>query len=66
AKLTACIAAAGASVQEITHDRTFSGPDVFSVSVKVTVETADRDHVIALDQRLRAEGFSVSPSTSSG
>lgn len=59
AKLTAAIAAAGASVQEIVHDRTFSGPDVFSTSVQVTVETADRDHVAALARRLEAEGFAV-------
>jgi threonine dehydratase len=65
AKLTAAIAAAGASVQEITHDRAFSGPDVFSATVEVTVETADRDHVVALHKQLRAEGFSVLPSTAS-
>jgi threonine dehydratase len=59
AKLTAAIAAAGASVQEIVHDRAFSGPDVFSTSVQVTVETADRDHVAALARRLEAEGFTV-------
>jgi len=61
AKLTACIAAAGASVQEIVHDRAFSGPDVFSTSVEVTVETADRDHVAALASRLETEGFVVKP-----
>jgi threonine dehydratase len=63
AKLTAAIAAAGASVQEIVHDRAFSGPDVFSTSVQVTVETADRDHVGALARRLEAEGFTVTPAT---
>jgi threonine dehydratase len=66
AKLTAAIAAAGASVQEIVHDRAFSGPDVFVTSVEVTVETADRDHVVALYERLRSEGFSVVPSTAPG
>lgn len=63
AKLTAAIAEAGASVQEIAHDRAFSGPDVFVTSVEVTVETSDRDHVAALFDRLRATGFSVVPST---
>jgi threonine dehydratase len=63
AKLTAAIAAAGASVQEIVHDRAFSGPDVFVTSVEVTVETSDRDHVVALYDQLRAAGFSVVPST---
>ena len=59
AKLTAAIADAGASVMEIVHDRSFSGPDVFSVMVIVTVETADRDQGIALRQRLSAAGFAV-------
>ncbi|MFM8703830.1 MAG: pyridoxal-phosphate dependent enzyme, partial [Planctomycetia bacterium] len=39
ARLAAAIAAAGASVREILHDRAFSGPDVFSIAVEVTVET---------------------------
>ncbi|MFM8292560.1 MAG: pyridoxal-phosphate dependent enzyme, partial [Planctomycetia bacterium] len=62
ARLTAAIAAAGASVREIVHDRAFSGPDVFSTAVDVTVETADREHVAALAERLRADGFAVVPS----
>ncbi|MFO0424346.1 MAG: hypothetical protein ACK52C_11900 [Planctomycetia bacterium] len=41
------------------HYREFSGPDVLSTSVQVTVETADRDHVAALARRLEAEGFAV-------
>jgi threonine dehydratase len=61
ARLTAAIAAAGASVREIVHDRAFSGADVFSTGVQVTVETADRDHGIALAKHLGDEGFSVVP-----
>jgi threonine dehydratase len=63
ARLTAAIAAAGASVREIVHDRAFSGPDVFSTAVDVTVETADREHVAALAERLRADGFAVVPAS---
>jgi threonine dehydratase len=63
ARLTAVIAAAGASVREIVHDRTFSGPDVFSTAVEVTVETADRDHAVALFGQLEAAGFTVASST---
>jgi alpha-beta hydrolase superfamily lysophospholipase len=59
ARLAAVIAAAGASIREIRHDRAFSGPEVFSTTVEVTVETADRDHVAALRQRLAAEGFAI-------
>jgi threonine dehydratase len=66
ARLTASIAAAGASVLEVVHDRTFSGPDVFSVTVDVTVQTADRDHVAALRDRLLRDGFELSPVTVAG
>ncbi len=59
ARLAAVIAAAGASIREIRHDRAFSGPEVFSTTVEVTVETADRDHVAALRQRLAADGFVI-------
>ncbi len=65
ARLTAAIAAAGASVREIVHDRAFSGPDVFSTAVEVTVETADREHVATLAERLRADGFTVAAATNS-
>ena len=61
ARLTAAIAAAGASVRELVHDRAFAGPDVFSSGVEVTVETADRDHWAALVERLETEGFTVLP-----
>jgi len=59
ARLAAAIAAAGASVREIVHDRSFAGADVFSTGVEVTVETADREHWGTLLDRLRAEGFDV-------
>jgi threonine dehydratase len=61
ATLTATIAAAGAGVLEIVHDRTFSGADVFSVTVEVTVQTADRAQVAALHERLLREGFEIVP-----
>jgi threonine dehydratase len=66
ARLTRTIADAGASVQQIVHDRTFSGPDVFSTSVEVTVETSDRDHIQALERQLVAAGFVVDPATAAG
>lgn len=61
ARLTATIAAAGASVLEIVHDRTFSGADVFSVTVEVTVQTADHAQVDSLQKRLLDDGFAVAP-----
>jgi threonine dehydratase len=63
ARLTAAIAQAGASVREVVHDRAFSGADVFSTAVEVTVETAGHEHVTALAAALAAEGFEVRPAT---
>jgi threonine dehydratase len=57
ARLSAVIASVGASVLEITHDRTFAGPDVFSARVAVTVETADRAQIDTLSTALAAAGF---------
>ncbi len=59
ARLTAAIAKAGASVREVVHDRAFSGADVFSTAVEVTVETAGHEHVATLAAALAAEGFEV-------
>lgn len=59
ARLAAAIAAAGASIREIRHERAFAGADVFTTTVEVTVETADHDHVTALRERLAVEGFPV-------
>jgi threonine dehydratase len=56
ARLAAAIAAAGASIREIRHERAFSGADVFTTTVEVTVETADREHVAALRERLARDG----------
>jgi threonine dehydratase len=63
ARLTEVIANAGASVLEINHDRAFSGPEVFSTTVEVTVETADHDHINALNKQLHEAGFGVVPAT---
>ena len=57
AKLAAAIAATGASIQEITHDRTFSGPDVSSVRVVCDLETRNRQHIDELKQALTHNGF---------
>jgi len=65
AKLAQQIAAAGASVKEITHDRAFCGPDVSAVSVLCTVETADRQHIAELYRQLREAGFEVAPASAS-
>jgi threonine dehydratase len=65
AKLTQLIAASGASIQEIAHDRAFSGPDMASANVLCTVETADRKHIEELYTTLKREGIDVTPVQSS-
>ena len=53
AELTRVIAACGASIQDIVHERAFSGSDVFSVHAVCTVETRDHAHVAELHRRAR-------------
>jgi threonine dehydratase len=59
AHLASLIAACGASVQQITHDRVFSGPDVSSVRVVCDIETHDRQHIGQVIAALEAGGISV-------
>lgn len=44
ANLATAVAEAGASIQQIMHDRAFAGPDVSSVRVVCEIETHDREH----------------------
>jgi threonine dehydratase len=60
AELTRVIAASGASIKDIAHDRAFSGPDVSAVNAVCTVETRDHAHVRDLHRALRRQGFPVS------
>jgi len=59
AHLTGLIAAAGASIQQIAHDRIYSGPDVSSVRVICDVETHDQGHLDELTQALANHGIFV-------
>lgn len=59
AELTRVIAAGGASIKDITHDRAFSGPDVSAVKAVCTVETRDRAHLASLQRALQRAGFRV-------
>jgi threonine dehydratase len=59
ATLASAIAEAGASVQQITHDRAFAGPDVSSVRVVCDLETHDRQHIAEVLRVLRAKGIDV-------
>jgi len=57
AELCRVIASCGASINQIDHDRAFSGPDVSATHVVCTVETRDRPHIAALHRALRQAGF---------
>jgi len=59
ARLTSVIAATGASIHELAHDRAFSGPNVAEVRVICVVETTGPDHVRALHEALRGAGFTI-------
>ena len=56
ADLTAQIAACGASIKQVVHDRAFAGSDVSAVHVLCTVETRDHQHLAELRERLESHG----------
>ncbi|MBC8001313.1 MAG: threonine ammonia-lyase [Opitutaceae bacterium] len=56
AHLSGILAAAGANVTEIVHNRTFAGPDLSTVHVLCTVETRDREHIAEINRMLLNEG----------
>lgn len=59
ARLTQIIAEAGASITDISHERSFSGPDVSKVHANCTVETRDTAHLRSLLRRLARAGIQV-------
>jgi threonine dehydratase len=59
ARLAEVIAASGASIKEIVHDRAFAGPDLSAVRVVCVAETTGHDHVAALRMALVSAGLNV-------
>jgi threonine dehydratase len=59
ARLAEIIAATGASIKEIVHDRAFSGPDLSAVRVVCVAETTGHAHVKRLHEALQAAGLPV-------
>lgn len=59
ATLASLIASTGASIKDIAHDRTFSGPDVSRVRAICVVETSDRDHIRRLFETIAAAGIEL-------
>jgi threonine dehydratase len=56
AKIAAIIAAAGASVKDINHDRNFGPADVSNVNVDIVLETRDFDHIAQIKKTLAEAG----------
>lgn len=56
ADLAAQIAASGASIKQVVHDRAFASSDVSAVSVVCTVETRDQQHLKNLRAQLQSHG----------
>ncbi len=57
AHLTKPIAATGASIKEVHHDRNFGPPDISRVYVSCVLETRDFDHIAEIEAALRADAF---------
>jgi threonine dehydratase len=56
AQLLGAIAATGASIKEVTHDRSFGPVDVAMTGVALVLETRDRAHIGEITQALTAAG----------
>jgi len=59
ADLTAQIAAVGASIKQVVHDRAFASSDISAVNVLCTVETRDRKHLEELLTHLGNHGVKL-------
>ena len=59
ADLTSQIAAAGASINQVVHDRAFASSNVSTVNVLCTVETRDRGHLEMVLANLKAHGIEI-------
>ena len=59
ADLAAQIAATGASIKQVVHDRAFASLDVSTVHVLCTVETRNREHLAELRAKLKSRGVKI-------
>ena len=59
ADLATQIAAAGASIKQVLHDRAFASSDVSAVNVLCTIETRDRKHLEDVLARLEERGVKI-------
>jgi threonine dehydratase len=66
AHLLAAIAATGASIKEVDHDRSFGPADVALTGVVVVVETRDRQHIAEVQAAITAAGIRCRVETAAG
>src|SRR3984893_12288360 len=64
AVLSKQIAAAGASIKQIVHDRAFASSDVSTVNVLCTIETRNDEHFAQVRARLKEHGVEPSDAKS--
>lgn len=64
ASLSKQIAAAGASIKQIVHDRAFASSDVSAVNVLCTIETRNHEHFAQVRARLKEHGVETSDAKS--
>jgi threonine dehydratase len=64
ASLSKQIAAAGASIKQIVHDRAFASSDVSTVNVLCTIETRNHEHFVQVRARLKEHGVETSDAKS--
>jgi threonine dehydratase len=57
AQLASVLAACGASIKDVWHDRNFAPADVAQVNVSVVLETRDADHILQVHEALAAAGI---------
>jgi threonine dehydratase len=59
AHLLSVIAGAGASIKEVSHDRSFGPADVARVAVSVVLETRDAEHIRQVREAIQRDGVEL-------
>ena len=59
AKITATVADAGANIDEVHHQRAFTGLSVQNVEIELVLQTRGRTHIAQIMEQLRANGLEV-------
>jgi threonine dehydratase len=59
AHLLSVIAGTGASIKEVSHDRSFGPADVARVAVSVVIETRDAEHVRQVREAIQRDGVDL-------